>query len=69
MKPLFARNIDGKGRLVRALLALALFVGAGFGFSTSGWLGVALLVSGVFVAFEAARGWCVVRACGIKTKI
>ena len=68
-KRLFPRNIDGKGRLVRALLALGLFVGAGFGFSASGWLGVALLVLGVFVAFEAARGWCVVRACGIRTKL
>ena len=42
--------------------------GAGFGFTVAAWLGVVLLVMGLFVAFEAARGWCVLRACGIKTK-
>jgi hypothetical protein len=69
MKPLFSRNIDNKGRLFRGLGALALLTGAGFGFTVSAWLGVALLVSGIFVAFEALRGWCFLRACGIKTKI
>ena len=68
MKPLFSRNIDNKGRLIRGLGALALFVSAGFGFGTSMWLGMALLASGVFVAFEALHGWCALRACGFKTK-
>jgi hypothetical protein len=69
MKPIFSRNIDNKGRLVRGFGALTLFVGAGFGFTWSGWLGVGLLALGVFVAFEALRGWCFLRACGIKTKL
>lgn len=67
MKPFFSRNIDNKGRLVRAVAAIALLVGAGFGFTVSAWLGIVLLASG-FVAFEALRGWCALRACGIKTK-
>ena len=53
MKPFFSRNIDNNGRLVRGTSALALLVGAGFGFQLSIWLGVAFLVFGVFVAFEA----------------
>jgi len=69
MKPLFSRNIDNPGRLVRGLGALVLLVGAGFGFTVSVWLGLGLLAAGVFVAFEALRGWCVMRACGIKTKL
>lgn len=69
MKSFFSRNIDNKGRLVRGLGALALLVGAGFGFAVSVWLGIALLASGVFVAFEALRGWCALRACGIRTKL
>ena len=69
MKPLFSRNIDNKGRIIRGLGALALLVGAGFGFSVSVWLGIALMALGVFVAFEALRGWCALRACGIKTKL
>ncbi len=69
MKPLFARNISNTSRLVRGLGALALLLGAGFGFFVSIWLGVALAVSGVFVLFEALRGWCVLRACGLKTRL
>jgi hypothetical protein len=30
--------------------------------------GIALAGSALFVAFEAARGWCALRACGVKTK-
>ncbi len=69
MKSFFSRNIDNKGRLVRGIGALALLVGAGFAFTVSLWLGIALIVSGAFVAFEALRGWCALRACGIKTKL
>ena len=69
MKPLFARNTNNTGRLVRGLGALALLVGAGFGFFVNVWLGVGLAVGGVFVLFEALRGWCVMRACGIKTRL
>ena len=69
MKKLFSPNIGNKGRLVRALIALGFFVGAAFGFGVSVWLGIVLLAAGVFVLFEALRGWCAFRACGIKTKI
>lgn len=69
MKKIFSPNIGNKGRLVRALMALAMFAGAWFGFGVSVWLGVGLLVSGGFVAFEAVLGWCGLRACGIKTKL
>ena len=68
MKSIFSRNIDNKGRLVRGLAAMALLVGAVFSFTVSVWLGLALLASGLFIAFEALRGWCALRACGIKTK-
>ena len=69
MKPFFLRNIDNKGRLVRGLGALVLLVGAGYGFTVSVWLGLGLLAAGMFVGFEALRGWCVMRACGIKTRL
>ena len=69
MKPLFPRNIDNPGRWLRGLGALALLGGAGFGFTVSAWLGGALLAAGLFVAFEALRGWCALRACGIRTKL
>jgi len=69
MKPRFTRNINNQGRLVRGLGALGLFVGAWFGFGISPWLGGVLAASGAFVLFEALRGWCALRACGIKTKL
>ncbi len=69
MKNLFSPNIGNKGRLVRGLGALALLVGAAFGFTISAWLGAGLLASGAFVLFESLRGWCALRACGIKTKL
>jgi len=69
MKPFFNRNIDRKGRLVRGLGALALLATAGYGFTVSTWLGLVLLAAAGFVAFEALRGWCVLRACGIKTRL
>ena len=29
----------------------------------------ALVVAGLFAIFEAVRGWCFLRACGIRTKL
>ncbi len=69
MKPRFTRNLDNRGRLFRGLGALGLLVGAGFGFCESVWLGAGLAAAGGFVLFEALRGWCVLRACGIKTRL
>lgn len=69
MKSFFSPNINTSGRALRGVIALALFVAGGLTFSLSLWLGVALLASGIFVAFEAMRGWCFLRACGIKTKL
>ena len=54
---------------VRGMGALGFFIGAWFGFGVSIWLGLLLAVSGGFVLFEALRGWCVMRACGIKTRV
>ena len=69
MKPFFSRNIGNKGRLVRGLGALGLFAGAWFAFGVATWLGIVLVVSGGFALFEALRGWCALRACGIKTRL
>lgn len=34
------------------------------------WIAVAVLtLMGLFQLFEARRGWCVVRACGIRTPL
>ena len=69
MKNFFRPNLSRAGRIVRAVLATALLIGGIFAVSHLIWLGVGLFVSAGFVFFEAARGWCVMRACGIKTKL
>ena len=69
MKSLFPPNIGNRGRLLRGLIAAGLFVGAWFGFAIATWLGIALVASGGFALFEALRGWCALRACGIKTSL
>lgn len=69
MKPLFSRNIISTGNLVRALGALVLLIEAGFSFLASVWRGAGLAVSSVFVLFEVLRGWYVLHACGIKTRL
>ena len=69
MKSLFPPNIGSRGRLVRGIAALGLFVGAGFAFRVSIWLSLGLAAAGAFVLFESLRGWCALRACGIKTRL
>jgi hypothetical protein len=62
-------NIDPRGRALRAV-ASGIFAIA----SVASWphSGVATALFGVtaaFMFFEAARGWCAARACGIKTPL
>ena len=68
MKTWFSRNIDRRGRLLRGLTAIVLLAAALLARPLSRWLALALLISGIFTLFEAARGWCVLRACGIRTR-
>lgn len=68
MKSFFAPNITTPGRLFRGLVGLLLLVAAGFGLQVH-WTACLLLgIAGVFCLFEAARGWCLARACGVKTR-
>jgi len=69
MSQFLKSNIGSRGRTARGIGALCLCVAGVLTFSTVRWLAGLLLASGVFVAFEAARGWCALRACGIKTRL
>lgn len=69
MAKLFAPNIDNRGRLVRGIMGTLLLVGGVISAFSVLWLGLVLLASAAFVLFEAIRGWCGLRACGIKTKL
>ena len=72
-------NIDQKGRLARLYtgiiaivfgIALALLTYLSIVPAALGWFAVAgSIFGGAFAIFEARKGWCVVRAIGIKTPI
>jgi Protein of unknown function (DUF2892) len=69
MRKFFSQNIDRRGRIVRAIWGVALIIA---GLLISGghqWLCVALIAAGGFALYEAVRGWCLMRACGIKTRL
>ena len=69
VKRFFMPNIDRNGRLARALYGCAMVAAAWLlDRASHPGLAVAALLTGGFAWFEAARGWCIVRACGIKTK-
>ena len=69
MKKLLAPNISGWGRVVRAVWGAGLIAAALWFSNSATWLRIVLLIAGGFALFEAVRGWCVMRACGIKTRL
>jgi len=66
---MFDRNIGAAGRVMRAALAVFLLGAGGLLIQERLVIGALLLGAGVFVLFEALRGWCALRACGIRTKL
>ena len=69
MSNFFASNIDRRGRIARTIWGLICLVAAIFLARYSWWAFGITLAAGIFALYEALRGWCVMRACGIKTKL
>jgi len=65
----FLPNIDRNGRIARVIFGAVLIVGSLLLATTSVLAAIGLAVPGVFALYEARRGWCVMRACGIKTRM
>ena len=69
MNQFFRPNIQRNGRIARGVIgSLCLVAGIIIAGDYSLW-GLVLVAAGIFAIFEAMRGWCFARACGIKTKI
>ena len=72
-----ACNIDQRGRKARivggAVVDLCgsalIVVGVRASSLPTLAVGIILCVTGSFMIFEGARGWCALRAAGIKTKL
>jgi hypothetical protein len=72
MANFFARNIDGRGRWLRGITAALLLIAGAMTLESGSWrlwAGLGLLGAGAFVLFEALRGWCLMRACRLRTKL
>jgi hypothetical protein len=67
--PLFQKNITAKGRWIRAIMAIA-FAASGLAlYQHSKLLAALLFAASAFTLFESLQAWCVLRACGIKTRM
>jgi len=66
----WSANIERRGRIARGITALVMFAAA-FIFHRHGiaWCAWLLAFTGAFTLYEALRGWCVLRACKIKTPL
>ena len=69
MSRFFSRNIGFQGRMVRGVIGAILLIIGIIMADFKLWICLTLVAIGLFVIFEAVRGWCFARACGIKTKL
>ena len=68
MSRFFRPNLDYRGRMARGVIgALCLVAGIIIAGDYSLW-GLIFVAAGLFAILETIFGWCIVRACGIKTK-
>ena len=65
--PVVQQNIDKGGRVARGGISIIFLLIAGVLVPYSAPLALIFGLTGLFTLFEALRGWCAVRACGIKT--
>ena len=62
-------NINNRGRIIRGIMSVVLFAAAFIAHRRGiEWLAVMLAISALVGTVETARGWCVLRACKIKTR-
>ena len=65
----FQPNISHRGRLARGVIGALCLIAGIIVVDYVLWLGLVLVVAGLFAIFEAVTRWCLVRACGLKTKV
>ena len=68
MSGFFRPNIKRNGRIARGVIGTVCLIAGIILLDHKPWLGWVLIGMGLFAIFEALRGWCLARACGIKTK-
>lgn len=69
MSNFFRPNIGRQGRIARGVIGTLCLIAGIIIVDFKLWLGLIFVAAGLFAIYEALRGWCLARACGVKTKI
>ncbi|HTY89290.1 MAG TPA: YgaP-like transmembrane domain [Candidatus Acidoferrum sp.] len=69
MSRFFQPNISHRGRLARGVIGTLCLIAGIVIVDFVLWLGLIFVVAGLFAIFESMTRWCIVRACGLKTKV
>ena len=69
MSRFFQPNIKRQGRIARGVIGSLCLIAGIIIVDFVLWLGLVFVVAGLFAIYEALSGWCLARACGIRTKI
>jgi hypothetical protein len=68
MKNFFRPNLQSRGRWIRGLAGAGCVAGGVWFWSEQQLLAIVSFLVGGFCLFQASRGWCLARACGVKTR-
>ena len=69
MNRFFEPNINHRGRMARGVMGALCLIAGIIVTDYLLWLGLVLVAAGLFAITEAVMRWCLVRACGLKTKV
>ena len=69
MSHFFRPNLKRTGRIARGVIGTLCLIAGIITVDYTLWLGLVLVAAGLFAIYESLSGWCLARACGIKTKI
>ena len=68
MSRFFQPNLKRSGRIARGVIGTLCLIAGIILVDYQLWLGLVFVAAGLFAIYEALAGWCLARACGIKTK-
>ena len=69
MSNFFRPNLKRQGRIARGVIGTVCLMAGIITVDFVLWLGLIFVAAGLFAIYEALSGWCLARACGIRTKI
>jgi hypothetical protein len=65
----FKPNLNFRGRMARGVIGTLCLIAGIVLVDYRLWLGLIFVGAGLFAIFESVTRWCVVRACGVRTRL